>query len=31
MDLSFYKDKRVLITGHAGFKGCWMCKQLISV
>lgn len=29
MDLSFYKDKRVLITGHTGFKGSWMCKLLI--
>lgn len=27
-DLSFYKDKKVLITGHTGFKGCWMCKML---
>ena len=24
MDLSFWKDKRVLITGHTGFKGSWM-------
>lgn len=31
MDLSFYKDKRVLITGHTGFKGSWMCKLLIMV
>ena len=29
MDLSFYKDKKVLITGHTGFKGSWMCKLLI--
>ncbi|WP_303691813.1 CDP-glucose 4,6-dehydratase [Megamonas hypermegale] len=29
MDLmSFYKDKRVFITGHTGFKGSWMCKVL---
>ena len=27
-DLSFYKDKRVFITGHTGFKGSWMCKLL---
>lgn len=27
-DLSFYKDKKVLITGHTGFKGSWMCKML---
>ena len=24
----FYKDKKVLITGHTGFKGSWMCKVL---
>lgn len=28
LDLNFYKDKRVLITGHTGFKGSWMCKLL---
>lgn len=26
--LPFYKDKRVLITGHTGFKGSWLCKIL---
>ena len=26
--LSFYKNKKVLITGHTGFKGSWMCKVL---
>lgn len=25
---SFYKGKRVLVTGHTGFKGSWMCKVL---
>ena len=30
MDLSFYKNKNVLITGHTGFKGTWMCKALIN-
>lgn len=30
MDLSFYKGKRVLITGHTGFKGTWMCQVLVS-
>lgn len=29
MDLSFYKGKKVLITGHTGFKGSWMCKVLL--
>lgn len=27
-DISFYKNKKVLITGHTGFKGSWMCKLL---
>ncbi len=29
-DLSFYKNKRVLITGHTGFKGSWLCKILVN-
>lgn len=28
MDLSFYKGKKVFITGHTGFKGTWMCRVL---
>ena len=28
MDLSFYNGKTVLVTGHTGFKGSWMCKVL---
>lgn len=28
-DLSFYKDKKVLLTGHTGFKGSWLSKILI--
>lgn len=24
----FYKDKRVLVTGHTGFKGSWLCTVL---
>lgn len=27
---SFYKGKRVLITGHTGFKGSWMCETLLE-
>lgn len=27
--LSFYKDKKVFVTGHTGFKGSWLCKILI--
>lgn len=29
MKLDFYKDKTVLVTGHTGFKGSWMCKALV--
>ena len=29
-DLSFYKGKRVLVTGHTGFKGSWMCRALVG-
>ncbi len=29
-DVSFYKDKKVFITGHTGFKGTWMSKLLID-
>lgn len=28
-NLSFYKGKRVFITGHTGFKGSWLCKMLV--
>ncbi len=27
-DLSFYANKKILITGHTGFKGSWMCQLL---
>ena len=27
-DYSFYKNKKILITGHTGFKGSWMVKLL---
>lgn len=30
MDLSFFKNKKVLITGHTGFKGAWLSKILIN-
>ena len=29
-DLSFYKGKRVLLTGHTGFKGSWMSVILAN-
>ena len=28
LDREFYKNKRVLLTGHTGFKGSWMCELL---
>ncbi len=27
-DLEFYRNKKVLVTGHTGFKGSWLCKLL---
>lgn len=30
MDLSFYKGKKVLLTGHTGFKGSWMSVMLVN-
>ncbi len=30
LDLSFYKNKKVLITGHTGFKGTWLCRMLVN-
>lgn len=30
LDINFYKGKRVLVTGHTGFKGTWLCKILIN-
>ena len=29
VDLDFYKNKKVLITGHTGFKGSWLCQILL--
>ncbi|MDZ7693126.1 MAG: hypothetical protein U5K69_18730 [Balneolaceae bacterium] len=28
LDLAFWKEKRILITGHTGFKGSWMSYWL---
>ena len=30
MDLSFYKGKKVLVTGHTGFKGSWLVRMLVG-
>ena len=29
-NLEFYKNKKVLITGHTGFKGTWLCRLLVN-
>ena len=26
---NFFKKKKVLITGHTGFKGAWLCQILL--
>ena len=28
--LDFWKDKRVFVTGHTGFKGTWLCRILVN-
>ena len=30
LNMTFYKNKKVFITGHTGFKGSWLCKILIN-
>ncbi len=30
-DLQIYADKRVLVTGHTGFKGAWLCEWLLGL
>ena len=30
LDISFYKGKKILITGHTGFKGAWLCQMLLN-
>ena len=31
VDLNFYKGRTVLVTGHTGFKGAWLCRILIGL
>lgn len=28
--VDFFKDKKIFVTGHTGFKGAWLCKMLIK-
>lgn len=28
--MDFYRGKRVLVTGHTGFKGTWLCRILVE-
>ena len=28
--LEFYRGKKVLVTGHTGFKGAWLCRILVG-
>ncbi|MDD6331701.1 MAG: CDP-glucose 4,6-dehydratase [Clostridium sp.] len=30
LNLAFYKGKKVLLTGHTGFKGSWMSRVLVN-
>ena len=30
LNVAFYQDKKVLITGHTGFKGTWLCALLVQ-
>ena len=31
MENSFYRGRKVLVTGHTGFKGSWMCGVLLEL
>ena len=31
LESAFYKDRKVLITGHTGFKGSYMCRVLLEL
>ncbi len=30
MDLDFFRNRKVLVTGHTGFKGTWLCRMLVN-
>lgn len=29
-DLNFYRNRKVFVTGHTGFKGSWLCRMLVN-
>ncbi len=31
MELTYYQGKTVLVTGHTGFKGTWLCEILVGL
>lgn len=31
VDAAYWKNKKVLVTGHTGFKGSWLCHWLINL
>lgn len=31
IDFSIYRNKKVLVTGHTGFKGSWLCQWLLEL
>lgn len=30
VEMNFYRGKKVLVTGHTGFKGSWLCRMLVN-
>ena len=30
LNMEFFKGKKILVTGHTGFKGSWLCRMLIN-
>ena len=30
LNMEFYRGRKVLVTGHTGFKGTWLCRMLVN-